>query len=189
MNNNKILIVFASRYGTTTEIATTISEQLKNLGLETDFVNIKELNRRNWPKPIHYKGIIIGTSVKIGKWTKEIKKYIEANLDNLRNSSKPVAFFITSGYASDPDKYEIAKRQYIVKKFSGYGVTLTQYDAFGGVFDLSETSKFSWLDKKIIRELAKTDNRIKINGKNDFRDWEQIHNFTHSFFNILILLH
>lgn len=40
MNNNKILIVFASRYGTTTEIATKISEQLKNLGLETDLVNL-----------------------------------------------------------------------------------------------------------------------------------------------------
>ena len=111
------------------------------------------------------------------------------NLNDLRISSHPVAFFVTSGEASDPSKYEDAKRHYIEEKFCGYGISLSRYEAFGGMFDLSETSKFNWLDKKIILELAKTDNRIKTNGKNDFRDWQQIYDFTHSFFNELILLH
>lgn len=183
MMNNKILVVYCSRFGSTAEISKTISEYLLNSGFEVTMVNLKHLKRSEWPKIKEYRGLIIGTGIKFGKWTREVDKFVKSNVENLKNFYYPKGFFVTSGYASDPDRYKESLNLYIEKKLQKYQLSFTIYDAFGGVFDLTKTSKLTWIDKKIVMSLAKQDNRIDVMGKNDFRDWTKIENFAKSFVN------
>ncbi|MHA2500342.1 MAG: hypothetical protein ACXAEL_12305, partial [Candidatus Hodarchaeales archaeon] len=55
------------------------------------------------------------------------------------------------------------------------------YDAFGGVFDLSETTELSWINRKMVKMAAKDDPNIELNKRNDLRDWDQINKFIDSF--------
>ncbi|MHA1444504.1 MAG: hypothetical protein ACTSR4_07120, partial [Candidatus Hodarchaeales archaeon] len=53
------------------------------------------------------------------------------------------------------------------------------YEAFGGVFDLTITSKIGWFDKKFSNMAAKDEENPHIteNAYNDLRDWDQIQSF------------
>ena len=178
---DKILIVFCSRYGSTADISQRIYEEIKRLGMEADLVNLKDSKNKLLSDFSSYQGLMIGTGIKMGQWTKEVKQFIKINLKKLLIYPKPIGFFVTSGLASDPNKYEEIKKLYIEDKFKKFGLQINLYDVFGGVLDLTETSKFSWLDKKIVKELAKKEKWINIEGKNDFRNWSKVLTFTQTF--------
>ena len=181
MKNNRIVIVYCSHFGSTAEISKTISEELIKSGISADLVNHKHLKKEQWPNIQNYHGIIIGSGLKFGKWTKEVNNFVKKICKYLQVSILLKGFFVTSGYASDPTKYEEIKYLYIEKQLQKFGVTFDLFDAFGGVFDLTDSSILTWLDKKIVKSLAKTDERIDIKGKNDFRDWQKIIKFAKLF--------
>ena len=185
MLNNKVLIVYCSRYGTTEEIAMKIASELEELGSQIDLINLKTIEKKFWPNINKYRAIIIGTSIKMGKWTKEIKQYIELNLLNLRNYAFPIGIFIISGLASDPNKHDELREKYIEKPLRNYKLTVSLYEIFAGVLDLTDASKLSWLDKKIVEAMAKEDQNIKINQKNDFRNWQNISHFVQTYYNLI----
>ena len=59
-------------------------------------------------------------------------------------------------------------------------------DAFGGMLDLSPTSRAGFFDKRLLKVIAKemakdTDITIEEGVKNDLRDWEQIRAFAKQF--------
>ena len=185
MSENKVLIVYGSRYGATEEIALKMASELKKLSIQTNLINLKNIEQHYWPNITDYKAIIIGSSIKMGKWTKEIKKFIEINLDDLRKYTNPIGLFVTSGLASNPDRYEELKEDYIEKPLQKYHLSVTIFDVFAGVLDLTSSSKFSWLDKKIVNAMAKEDQSIKPKEKNDFRNWQKIIAFVDSYNDLL----
>lgn len=70
------------------------------------------------------------------------------------------------------------------------GIEADIYDAFGGVFDFSKSSKMGFLDKKIakmaVKGIAKeSGTRIDENVKIDLRDWGQIRAFAEKFAELL----
>lgn len=181
MVKNSVLIVYGSRYGSTEEIVIKISSELQELGILPDLINLKTFDIKSWPNIDDYNAIIIGSSIKMGNWTKEIKKFIELKINSLRNFNGPIGFFVTSGLASDPEKYEELKETYIDNPMEKYNLKILFNEVFAGKLDLTSSSKFSWLDKKIVKAIAKENKRIKMNEKNDFRNWVQISKFAKNF--------
>ena len=57
MLKNKILIVYGSRYGATEEIAIKISSDLQEIGMVTDLINLKNIEKTSWPNISDYKAI------------------------------------------------------------------------------------------------------------------------------------
>ena len=53
------------------------------------------------------------------------------------------------------------------------------YEAFGGLFDMSNTSKIGWMEKKFMNMAARDDESANLteNEYNDLRDWDQIQSF------------
>ncbi|MHA1214713.1 MAG: flavodoxin domain-containing protein [Candidatus Hodarchaeales archaeon] len=185
MSYKRILIVFGSRFGSTEEISIQMSKIFKEKGIGTEVVNLRVVKESEWPYFANFDGLLIGTGIRIGKWTKEVKNFVVKNKDRINAFKRPVGFFISSGVASFPETYDQAKNDFIVEPFEDIGVRISYFDAFGGVIDLSKSSNKGWLDKKILRKIFKNNPKIDLNAKNDFRDWKRIEDFSNEFCELL----
>lgn len=154
----KILIAYASRAGSTTEVAERIGETLKGLGFEVEVKNVKEVTTIS-----HYDGIIIGSAVRMFKLLPETMKFANRFRKEIQN--KPVAYFIVClTMQEDTEKSRDQAKKYIkplleIKEPISVGL-------FGGKMDYSKLS-FMW--------------RILFKGKipeGDFRDWKAITDWT-----------
>ncbi|OLS22916.1 MAG: Protoporphyrinogen IX dehydrogenase [menaquinone] [Candidatus Heimdallarchaeota archaeon LC_3] len=179
MISKKVLVAFGSRWGSTEGIAYELSMMLKHVGLNTTVINLRQINHDHWPAVDEFGAIILGTGIRIGQWTKEVKEYLKKNKEKLVKGEITLGFFISCGYASDPKYYPIAIRDFIEKGFRKIGIKPDMYEAFGGIFDYSDNSKLTSLDRKILR-LGARDLCMKIgfNDKNDYRNWERVREFS-----------
>jgi menaquinone-dependent protoporphyrinogen oxidase len=179
--------VYCSRYGTTDEIAKRIAKVIEKKDVLVNLINLKGLKKSSWPNVDPYDGLIVGTGIKIGKWTKEISEFLHVRSSVIESKKLPVAIFVSSGDAAFPKKYEKAKNMYIVEKLKElkkFDLDIVLIEAFAGVLDLTKDSPFSWLDKKVIQALAKEQPEIILDSKNDFRDWQKIESFAESYINL-----
>ncbi|MFW9905891.1 MAG: flavodoxin domain-containing protein [Candidatus Thorarchaeota archaeon] len=168
-----VLIVYASRFGSTDEIAHEIAEELEKHKILTKVLDLR--NGMNIPPVEEFDGIIVGSSIKMGRWTNESYRFLKKNQITLNN--KILGLFVSSGEAADPKNHPEVRKKYLEKVMDRVGVKADMIEAFGGVFDFSTSSSYSFLEKKIIRRLAKSIEGgiiIEDDKMNDFRDWEKI---------------
>lgn len=184
MASKKILIFYGTRYGATEGVAGRMAEIFRENGNQAEVYDLKDLPKDRIPDFSNYDGIMIGSSIKIGQWTKDVKKFVENNAEQLNNFKGKVGFYVCSGYASKPDTYERVKVEYTKTACENFGVTkLDMYDAFGGLMDFTETSRMGWLEKRILKIAgqATTGEKAEDGSYTDLRDWEQIEKFTLEF--------
>ena len=176
----KALIAYGTRYGATQGIAERMSEWLRQSNIDSDIINVK---RDQWPKLAQYDGLILASGIKIGQWTKEMKNFIRKKKEEINAFNGPKIFFVSSGYAAIPERYQEIKEEYCKKALENLGVLVdsVNYEAFGGVMDASPDSPVGWLDKKMLKIAGKTSPKFDPNGVNDYRDWNEIEKFTKGF--------
>lgn len=181
MSTNKILIAYGSRYGSTAEISEKISIILKELNIESIVLDLKKTKEKHWPSIDEFDAILVGSGIKMGRWMKEPQKFLKKNKDKIKNKEKILGLFVScSTVLDDPVK---AKKDYLDKIMDNLKFKADMYDAFGPVFDFSETSKLGYLTKKLsIAGLNESGNiEFDPNARNDLRDWDQIRNFAEKF--------
>lgn len=176
----KILLAYGTRFGSTKEVSEELATLFEKVGFDSCLVNLKKTLREQWPSPKEFGGILVGSSIKKGQWMKEPKLFLEKNKEYLSDEIL-LGIFISSGFAADPDKRPKIKKEYIETVLNELDIQANMYDAFGGVIDLSKSSKMSWLDKKIMEKISKNDPAIKENKRNDLRDWNRIRAFGEKF--------
>lgn len=146
----KILIIYASKTGTTEKCAKEINTKIKN----SKIVNIKNQNE-NIDK---YDLIIIGTPIRIGMIDKKIKKFIINNLETLKN--KKVAYFICCGFKENSKQYF---EQNIPKELLNKSII---YDTFGGNLDINKQKGLDKIITKIVIKKTDKNRKIKILEEN-----------------------
>ena len=182
MVNKKVLIVYDTRYGATEITSKDISNVLEEKGVDVDLINLKPLNIEQWPDPVQYDGIIVGSSVAMFRWKKKPKKFLKKNKKKFVN--KILAVFVSCGTCvTDPEK---AREKYLDKIMDGIGITPNITEAIEPVLDISENSGLKPMTRKLIRGMAQdfaNDAGISLNeeGINDFRDKEKLSRFINSF--------
>ncbi|MHA1974112.1 MAG: flavodoxin domain-containing protein [Candidatus Hodarchaeales archaeon] len=157
---------------------------LEDEHLEVELLNLKK--SKNSPSLHEFDGIIVGSGIMRGEWTKEALEFIRKNEEINR---KVLALFVSSGKASNEKLYNEARREYIEKIVKKYDLNDPMTEAFGGVFDLSETSIHSEVEKKILKEIADSDRSdfVLHDGKlNDFRNWQKIRDWSRSFARLVL---
>jgi menaquinone-dependent protoporphyrinogen oxidase len=177
----KTLIAYGTRYGATQGIAERMSEWLQENDIDSDIINVK---KDPWPELSGYNGLILGSGIKIGQWTKEMKNFMKKKKDEINTFSGPKVFFVSSGYAAIPERYQEIKEEYCKNALEKIGVKVSiidNYEAFGGVMNVSPDSPAGWLDKRIMKIAGKESPRFDPNGVNDYRDWNKIEEFTKEF--------
>jgi menaquinone-dependent protoporphyrinogen oxidase len=92
---NKVLVTYASKYGSTGGIADAIGKELCCKDVATDVVLIKNASNVS-----SYQGVVIGSAIYRGKWMSEAVDFVKKNREILRQVS--VAYFLACMTLSRP---------------------------------------------------------------------------------------
>ncbi|MHA2047477.1 MAG: flavodoxin domain-containing protein [Candidatus Thorarchaeota archaeon] len=167
---NKVLIIYGTRYGTTTSVVQDMSNTARELGVQVEIVKLEK--GTPYPDPEEYDLVIIGSGIQDGQWTKRPLEYIEQNLDAL--SKTKVALFVVSGYAGDPDKVDEAQSEYLDAMPGKYpGLSPISTALIGGMF---EFKKYNLEIRALVKSMVEKNMPPgeEIPEKIDFRDWDMI---------------
>jgi menaquinone-dependent protoporphyrinogen oxidase len=120
----KVLVAYASKHGSTTEIAQAVGETLREGGLSVDCVEAGEVGA---VEP--YDAVVLGSAVYMKRWRGEAKRFLRAHGKEL--SQRPFWVF-SSGPIGDPGKDNPSweEPQRIVEKAEALGVR--EHVIFGG---------------------------------------------------------
>jgi menaquinone-dependent protoporphyrinogen oxidase len=153
--NNRILITYATRAGSTTEIAAAIGQSLGQRGLAVDVKPVKDAPDLNG-----YQAVIMGSPVRMGRWLSEAVTFIEANQAAL--TQVPVALFTVHMRNVEDDEVSRAARLAYLD-----AVRPLLEDAeevyFEGAMDFS---RLSFVDRLIAKAVGAVEA--------DNRDWDKI---------------
>ncbi|MGZ3578955.1 MAG: flavodoxin domain-containing protein [Syntrophales bacterium] len=154
----RILVTYASQYGSTGGIADAIGKELCSKDVAADVVLIKNASNVN-----SYQGVVIGSAIYRGKWLPEASDFVQKNRDILRQV--PVAYFLVCMSLSHPTEENRAKASSymdpILKAVPEIRPVGT--GTFAGALDYNN---LSWINKKILKS--------KGTPEGDFRDWNAI---------------
>ncbi|TFF97662.1 MAG: hypothetical protein EU547_03720 [Promethearchaeota archaeon] len=181
----KVLILYGTRWGSTEEISQELADILNEKDINAEILNLETTKTSKYPALDEYDGILIGSGIKIKKWTKSARKFLKKYADELNSKSNTLGVFISCGDGGIPEKREHARKEYIESLLDKYNVDADIYEAFGGTIDLTEDSKLGKFSLKMMNMAAQDDPDLKANDKNDTRDWERIKEFGRNFCEIL----
>lgn len=166
----KALVVYGSRYGTAAEIAEEITRVIKEEGIDVDLKEDKNVKKLDVSP---YDLVIVGSGIKMGKWTKDSIKFLKNNKKALKD--RKVALFVSCGAANEEKSRGMGWEDYL-KKVAAENLEGEPVDMglFGSVYDpdakhglmYKMTQKF-W--KKDLKEKG-----IDTSKPYDFRDWDVI---------------
>ena len=157
--NKRILVTYATRAGSTIEVAAAIGETLAARGFEVDVKSVKEK-----PSPNRYQAVLVGSAIRMGNWLPEAVEFVKDNQGML--NQMPVALFTIHMLNRGDDKESRANRQAYLKDVRPLLKPVEEV-FFAGRFDLS---RLSILDRMISKAVKAVDE--------DCRDWEKIHNWS-----------
>ena len=182
---SKILMLYGTRYGTTKGISDEIQKLIQENGLSTDSFNLNDVKLKDIPELDKYSGIVIGTSIKIGKWTKVVKSFMQKRKAELKKKQNLLGFYVCCGEAKND--IDNAKKKYISPNLEKLGIQPALIDAFAGAYDLREGSSLSGMMRKIVIGIMQKEEGIENPDGElyDYRDWDQIKNFANQFIDII----
>jgi menaquinone-dependent protoporphyrinogen oxidase len=175
----KTLIVYGTRYGATAGTAEEIAKTLREEGFNVRIVNAKEEKVDDISE---YKLIIVGSGMKIDRWTKEPENFLKKFRKEL--AKKKVAIFVSSAvqaiymYEGNTEAMERASRKYLKEKAENYSLNPIAMAIFGGVFPYN---KLGWIERKTVGQMWRKFEEAgfeKKNGVYDTRDWDAIRKWT-----------
>ncbi len=167
---HKSLILFSSIDGHTKSICKKISEHMGNdevdiFPISKEFINLDE-----------YKTIIIGASIRYGKYRKELYKFIRKNKDYLDKRNN--AFFSVNVVARKSNKNTPETNPYLIKFLKNIDWVPKKVDVFAGKI---EYPKYKFLDKYAIKFIMWiTKGPTNTSETYEFTDWEKVKAFAES---------
>jgi menaquinone-dependent protoporphyrinogen oxidase len=165
----KVLIVYATTDGHTRKICERLQQVIEAQGSAVDLLQVDQ------PQPdlTHYDKIVIGASIRYGKHSKLIYKFIEQN--RLLLDSKPNAFFSVNVVARKPEKNQPDTNPYLKKFLTQIDWQPKQLAVFGGNLDYPNCG---YLDRQMIRLIMwMTKGPTAPDTVVDYTDWEQVEIF------------
>jgi menaquinone-dependent protoporphyrinogen oxidase len=153
--NAKVLLVYASKCGSTGEVAQAIAEVLTARGKAVDVCRAQKVKTLNG-----YQAVVVGSAIRMGQWLPEVGKFVEQHQAELRQI--PTAFFTVHMLHTGDDEasrqtresYTAPVRQFLAPQHEAF---------FAGKIELA---RMSFLDRMISRAMKAADE--------DRRDWAAI---------------
>lgn len=150
----KLLVAYASKYGSTAEIAEVVGQELQKREVEVEVKPVGQVNSLEG-----YDGFVIGSALYAGGWLKPAADFLRSNEDTL--AGRPVWLF-SSGPTGDGDPNEILGGWTIPEDLAGAVERIKPREImlFHGKID---PEKLSPGEKMIIQSVKAT--------VGDYRDW------------------
>jgi len=159
--NNRILVTYASRAGSTAGLAETIGKTLIERGSQVDVLPMQDVK-----DPTPYSAVVAGSAIRAEKWLPEAMQFIQANRAEL--AQKPFAMFtvcITLAM-SNTDQYHAAVAGWVAPVRAQ--VRPVSEGLFAGRLDFSKLP-LNWETLKLRATVA-----LGIFPRCDHRDWNAI---------------
>lgn len=159
---NKILVAYASKYGSTREIAKKIGEDLRDTGLDVDIRPVETVTSIDL-----YQTIIFGSAVYIGKWLKEAEVFLKANVKPLSERS---VWLFSSGPSGDGDPKTLVDGALVPTNLKPVidQIHPRQVTLFHGNIDPNKVNPVEkWAVKSVVKKPF-----------GDYRDWQMIRSWT-----------
>ena len=153
--NKRVLVTYATRAGSTVEVAAAIAESLGSRGYAVDVKPVKEK-----PSLAGYSAVVMGSAIRMGAWLPEAVAFVKANQAAL--DGMPAALFTVHMLNTGDDEAGRTARL-------GYLNTVrpllhgAEEVYFAGKFDFS---RLSFLDRTIAKLVKAVES--------DSRDWAKI---------------
>lgn len=145
----KALIVYGTRYGATEMTSQEIADVFREQGLDVNVVNLKDGKVKDISD---YDLVLVGSGIKIKKWTKEPQKFLDKFQKQL--AQKKTALFICCGAKYPLDEkadveteLEYARTHHLEEKAAKYNLQPIAYGLFGGVYNFN---KMGWFFRKTL---------------------------------------
>ena len=155
--NTQVLVIYATKYGATAEIAEKIGQVLSQAGLHTDVLPADRVSNLS-----SYKAVILGSAVYMGGWRKEAAKFLKVNEKVLAGQ---LVWLFSSGPTGVGDPVELTKGWHFPKALQPIADRIQPRDiaVFHGALNMK---KLNFIEKWMI-------NNVKA-PIGDFRDWKAI---------------
>jgi len=157
-SQKKVLVAYASKYGSTGGVADAIGQELCSQGVAVDMALISHAHNIG-----SYQGVVIGSAIYRSRWMSEAVDFVKKNKDTLRRM--PVAYFLvcmTMARPKEEDRAEVLSYMDPVFK----AVPEIKPVAIGRFAGALHYDNLSFVTKKIMHS--------KGAPEGDFRDWNAI---------------
>lgn len=151
----KVLMAYASKCGSTGEIAQAIGDVLCQGGAEVDVKPVKSVTSLNG-----YNAVIVGTAIRMGQCLPEAKAFVEKHREAL--SKVPLAYFAVCLAPTAADETERKQAETYLDALKAI-VKPAAESIFAGKMD---TKKLSFFFRLMMQAMK--------SQEGDFRDWEAI---------------
>jgi menaquinone-dependent protoporphyrinogen oxidase len=150
----RVLVAYASRMGSTKEIAEAIGAELVARDLEVDV-----LPCTSDPKPDDYDAVVLGSAIYVRRWDKPARSYLKQYAAAL--ADRPTWLFQSGPCGPGAETEQLDPPKHVAKQMSKHG--LPRPRTFGGRLDTEHANGLvsQWMAEK-----------GPLSG--DFRDWQQI---------------
>lgn len=100
-----ILVAYATRYGSTQEVAESIAATLRDAGLTVEFAPMREVKTLE-----KFDAVVLGAPIYIGKWHQEAHQFLSRHQAAL--TQRPVAIFALGPLERDEVQLESSNEQF-----------------------------------------------------------------------------
>lgn len=152
-----VLVAYASKYGSTAEIARRIAWNLEEHGLAAALADVEKVS-----DPAPYRGVIVGSAVYAGQWRKEAADFLKTHAAEL--ACKEVWLF-SSGPTGEGEPDEILNGWRFPESLQEEAKLIQPQDitVFHGHLD---PERLSFAEKMIIKTIRAP--------TGDYRDWDLV---------------
>lgn len=166
---DKILVTYASKLGSTSEIAHEIGKVLRNQHT-VDIFPVKSVRTLE-----PYQAVVVGSAIRVESWLAEAIEFVGEHQAELQ--SLPTAFFSVCMIMHEDNMTTRAKvREYMTPVLQL--VTPDEIGYFAGKLDYNRLSL-------VTRQIAQE----RDDPEGDLRDWDKIRNWAHNLSDVLKMAH
>jgi menaquinone-dependent protoporphyrinogen oxidase len=164
--DDKILVAFASKSGTTVDVAQMIGKSLSGKGANVDVRPVKSVTSLDG-----YRAVVIGSGIRFSQWLPEAAEFVKNNQARLREI--PTVFFTVHMLNIDDGETSRNKRAAYTEPVRKI-VTPKAQVLFAGRLDFSKLSLIEVLMSKALKA-----------REQDLRDWSKIRAWAEGVYPIL----
>jgi menaquinone-dependent protoporphyrinogen oxidase len=152
MNTHSVLLAYATRFGSTQEVAETVAASLREAGLKVDLQLMRQVESLN-----QYEAVVLGAAIYNTKWHAEAHQFLARHQTVLMQ--RPVAIFTLGPISSSASAKRNSRRQ-LDKELAKYPwLKPVALEIFAGKYDPSKPG-MSFLQRLL--------------PARDYRDWNAI---------------
>jgi menaquinone-dependent protoporphyrinogen oxidase len=173
MNAQKLLVIFATRYGQSALIADRIADEATTAGAAT---TVRDLCNATQTDLARCDSVVIVASVQFGRHARAVERFVKRHRDRL--ASIHSAFVSVSGSAARPETLSDAEAA-VRKFFAVTGWFPDEYRLIGGAVKFTQ---YNFLLRFVIKRIyASRGMTLDTKRDYDYTDWDAVRRFARAF--------